>query len=202
MPSISENNDVTLVGQCLSGSDQAWSEFYSRFERLVRMVIRRRLHISEDGIEDVVHDVFISIISALKTYDSSCSLQTFVCTIAERVCVDQYRFSKATKRNAEALSMDDEHSGLASKVMESSKQVFQEEALIRAQEADIVRRALRLLGTKCRELLKLRYFDEAPYSKIAEATGIAANTLVVQTTRCIRELRNIYQKLVKSGYKK
>jgi RNA polymerase sigma factor (sigma-70 family) len=201
MVSISENNDDTLVGQCLSGSEPAWTEFYSRFERLVRMVIRRRLHISEDGIEDVVHDVFVTLISALKNYNSSYSLQNFVCTIAERVCVDQYRFSKATKRNVEAVSMDDEHSGLARQVMESSNQVFQEESLIRAQETDIIRRALRLIGIKCRELLRLRYYDEAPYSKIAEVTGIAANTLVVQTTRCIRELRNIYQKLVKCEHK-
>jgi len=201
MASINENKDFTLVGQCLSGSEPAWMEFYSRFERLVRMVVRRRLHNSEDAIEDVVHDVFITLISALKNYNSSYSLQNFVCTIAERVCVDRYRFSNASKRNAETHSLDDENSGVVYQVMKSSNQPCQEEALILAQEAEIVKRALRLLGMKCRELLRLRYYDEAPYSKIAELTGITENTLTVQTSRCIRELRNIHQNLVKSGYK-
>ncbi|MFH0959668.1 MAG: sigma-70 family RNA polymerase sigma factor [Pseudomonadota bacterium] len=202
MASIYENKDVTLVGQCLSGSEPAWTEFYSRFERLVKMVVRRRLHVSEDAIEDVVHEIFISLLSGLKNYNSSYSLQNFVCTVAERVCVDQYRFSKASKRHAETYSLDDEDSGISDQVMKSSNHFGQEEELIVSQEGEIVRQALRLIGMKCRELLRLRYYDEAPYSRIAELTGVTENTLTVQTARCIRELRNIHRKLVQNGYDK
>ena len=93
MVSINENKDFTLVGQCLSGSEPAWMEFYSRFERLVRMVVRRRLHNSEDATEDVVHDVFITLLSALKNYNSSYSLQNFVqpicpdCVLGRNACL-------------------------------------------------------------------------------------------------------------------
>lgn len=202
MASIDETRDVTLVGQCLSGSEHAWSEFYSRFERLIRMVVGRRLHISGDDAEDVVHDVFISLMSALKNYDPSYSLQNFVCTIAERICVDHYRFSKAVKRNADTQSLDDEDSDLENRVIKYSSQILQEDALIHAQESEMVKLSLRLINTRCRELLRLRYYDEAPYSMIGQIQGITENTATVQTARCIRELRKIHQELVKSWNKK
>jgi RNA polymerase sigma factor (sigma-70 family) len=199
MASSKENKDIALVGQCLSGSEPAWSEFYSRFQRLVRMVVRRRLRVSDEGVEDVVHEVFISLMSALKTYDSSYSLQNFVCTISERVCVDQYRFSTAAKRDAETEPFDDQVPGLAGCIMDGSKKGHQEEELILSEQADIIRRAMRLLGAKCRELLKLRYYEELPYGKITEILGATENTLTVQAARCIRELKTSYQTLINKG---
>ena len=48
MASSKETKDIALVGQCLSGSEPAWLEFYSRFQRLVRMVVRRLLLVSHE----------------------------------------------------------------------------------------------------------------------------------------------------------
>lgn len=196
MASPQDNKDLALVAQCLSGSELAWLEFYVRYQRLVRMVVKMRLRVSEEGVEDVVQEVFISLLSALKTYDTSCSIQNFVCIIAGRVCVDQYRFSTAAKRYAETESFDDQATVLAGCMMDGPQKGHQEEELIRLEQSDITRRALRLLGAKCRELLKLRYYEELPYGKITKIFGAAENALTVQSSRCIRELRDIYQSLV------
>ncbi|MGC8660000.1 MAG: RNA polymerase sigma factor [Desulfomonilaceae bacterium] len=114
----------------MSGSEPAWAEFYSRFQRLVRMVVRRRLHFSPEETEDVVHEVFISLMSALKTYDSSNPLQNFVGTITERVCVDKYRFSKAAKRDADTEPFDDQNPRIADCIMGGPKMGHQEAELI------------------------------------------------------------------------
>lgn len=189
-----DDRDTDLVDRCLSGSEHAWTELYSRFQRLVGMVVKRRLRVSQDGVEDVTQEVFMVLMSALKNYDSTYSLQKYVCTIAERVCVDHYRFSTAAKRDAEIEPFDDLRPGTYT--MNGSRIDNQEDELIFSEDADIVRRALRLLGAKCRELLKLRYYEELPYGKITEILGATENTLTVQATRCVRELKTCYQTLI------
>ncbi|MGC8659999.1 MAG: RNA polymerase sigma factor [Desulfomonilaceae bacterium] len=62
-----------------------------------------------------------------------------------------------------------------------------------------MRLAFRLLGARCRQLLRLRYHEELPYSRIAKILGATENTLTVQAGRCIRELRAGYQKLLNKG---
>ncbi|MCX5873803.1 MAG: sigma-70 family RNA polymerase sigma factor [Deltaproteobacteria bacterium] len=195
-----DDRDTDLVDRCLSGSEHAWTELYSRFQRLVGMVVKRRLRVSQDGVEDVTQEVFMVLMSALKNYDSTYSLQKYVCTIAERVCVDHYRFSTAAKRDAEIEPFDDLRPGTY--IMNGSRIDNQEDELIFSEDADIVRRALRLLGAKCRELLKLRYYEELPYGKITEILGATENTLTVQATRCVRELKTCYQTLINKGARK
>lgn len=202
MASPKENTDIALVGQCLSGSEPAWLEFYSRFHRLVRMVVRRRLRVSDEGVEDVVQEVFMLLMTALKNYDSTYSLQKFVCTIAERVCIDNFRFSTAAKRGAETQSFEDYLSSVADCCMDDQHSRNQEEELGLQQQTHLLKQSMRSLGEKCRELLKLRFYDELPYLKMAEIIGATENTLTVQVARCVRELRVVYQKLVKKGARK
>ncbi len=199
MVSIKENRDIALVGQCLSGSEPAWAEFYTRFQRLVRLVVRRRLHVSQDGVEDVIQEVFMVLISALKNYNSTYSLQKYVSTIAERVCVDHYRFSTAAKRDTETEPFEDYLSRVADCRMEDRSAGNQEEELALRQQTHLLRQALRALGAKCRELLRLRYLEELPYQKISQILSISENTLTVQAARCVRELKTIFHVSLKKG---
>ena len=174
-------------------------EFYCRFHRLVGMVVKRRLRASQDGVEDVTQEVFMVLISALKNYDSTYSLQKYVCTIAERVCVDHYRFSTAAKRDAETEPFEDYLTGIAGCRMEDRPAGNQEEELALRQQTHLLRQALRALGAKCRELLRFRYLEELPYQKISQILSISENTLTVQTARCIRELKTIFHASLKKG---
>ena len=194
-----DDRDTDLVDRCLSGSDDAWTELYSRFQRLVGMVVRRRLRVSQDGVEDVTQEVFMVLMSALKNYDSAYSLQKYVCTIAERVCVDHYRFSTASKRDAETEPFEDHLSGVVDCQMEHQSIGNQEEELALRQQTHLLRQSLRTLGAKCRELLRMRYLEELPYQKISQILSVSENTLTVQAARCIRELKTIFQASIRKG---
>ncbi len=194
-----DDRDTDLVDRCLSGSEHAWTELYSRFQRLVGMVVRRRLYFSQDGVEDVTQEVFMVLMSALKNYDSTYSLQKYICTIAERVCVDHYRFSTAAKRDAETEPFEDHISGIGDCQMEDRPARNQEDELALRQQTDFLRQALRALGEKCRELLRLRYLEELPYKKISLILSVSENTLTVQAARCIRELKILFQTSIRKG---
>jgi len=194
-----DDRDTDLVDRCLSGSELAWTELYYRFQRLVGMVVKRRLRVSQEGLEDVTQEVFMVLTSALKNYDSTYPLPKYVCTIAERVCIDQYRFSSAAKRDAETEPLEDHLSEAASCWIQVHPTGNQEEELVFRQQTHFLRQSLRMLGERCRELLRLRYLEELPYSEISEIVNANENTLAVQVARCIRELRASFQRLVKKG---
>ncbi len=54
-----ENRDHALVQQCLSGSRQAWDEFYNRFSVLVTKAVRSKTRCKESDVQDLVQSVFL-----------------------------------------------------------------------------------------------------------------------------------------------
>lgn len=190
MPTPQNHSDENLVEQCLSGSSAAWLEFYSRFERLVRLVVRRRLGMYQDQCEDMVQEVFITLMSALATFEPRFKLQVFVCSIAERVCIDRYRFERAEKRSAILEPLDDpDHVDIIQANL-SAQAKSQEELLSEHERNKILKLALRSLKSSCRELLTLRYLEELSYGEITRRIGGTENTLAVQVSRCIAQLRS------------
>jgi RNA polymerase sigma factor (sigma-70 family) len=194
-----DDRDSDLVDRCLSGSELAWTELYRRFQRMVGMVVKRRLRVSQEGLEDVTQEVFMALTSALKNYDSVYSLQKYICTIAERVCVDHYRFSTAAKRDGETEPLEDHLLGLTNCRSEVHDSGNQEDKLVLREQTQFLRQSLRTLGERCRRLLRLRYLEELPYSQISKVLNANENTLAVQVARCIGELKASFERLVKKG---
>lgn len=190
--------DQDLVRECLSGSQQAWNEFYCKFERLIKSVIKRRLRFFDD-LDDVCQDVLMALVSSLDTYDSSHSLAKFVCIVTERVCIDHYRFCKAEKRSAETQSLNQQNPDhLETEALESNSTQPDEQVSL-AQLRHLLRASIRMLSTKCRELLKMRYELELTFKQIAGAFGATENTVTVQTRRCLDELRARYNEIERKG---
>ena len=197
MPHNPEYTDIDLVERCLSGSESAWLEFFHRFEKLVRMVVKRRLGTYQDRCEDMVQEVFINLISALETFEPGFRLKVFVCTVAERVCVDRYRFETASKRSGKLLSLDDPDFGQLIQAEIDNPSKSQEDLFYDQERSHILRKAFRSLGARCRELLKLRFYEELNYSEITKILGGTENTLAVQASRCIAQLRAHFMSLHK-----
>lgn len=197
-----QKRQLQLVKECLSGSESAWDVFYGRYHTLIRNVVRRQAGIAPQEMEDVIQNVFVSLMSALKTYDPAYSLPNFICMIAERVCVDGYRRRKAAKRDGFTDPIEHHNGGQDSSWALSANVDNQEEELVRAELVDLLRRGFRSLASRCRELLRLRYYEELPYGEISEIVGAAENTLMVQARRCIDELRAQCDELQRKGFKR
>ncbi len=199
MPSRSKTRDHLLVKECLSGSQEAWNEFYRRFTGLIRSVVNRYLGSTGEDLEGVSQDAFISLMSALNTYDPAHPLPKFICMITERVCIDRYRFCRAVKRHAETQPVDHHDGDENGATTLNSNIEPQDEQVARAELAYRLRLTLGNLAAKCRELLKLRYYDDLSYKEIGEILGQSANTLRVQAWRCLDELRARYEEAERKG---
>lgn len=185
-----QRQDHLVVRECLSGSEEAWREFYSRFVGLIRSVIQRRGVISGQDVEDITQSTFVALATALETYDFDQSLPRFVTVITERVMVDEHRKLKAAKRYspAPAVAYDDEF-GQEHAVPDSGWE-GQHEWMEKAELVSQVTAALHELGPRCRQLLELRYYNECSFSEIAGIVGDRENTLRSRTRRCLEKLRD------------
>lgn len=193
------SDDQVLVGQCLAGSESAWSEFYTRFIGLMRTVVKKYGTLSPEDVEDVTQSAFLSLTTALKSYDFKQSLPKFVSLVTQRVLIDELRKQGATKRGGQAdlsTSIDHDDQGSASMGVESE---LQDMLLEKAQLIDRVAEALGSLGGTCRKLITLRYLQEMPFKEIAARLGSNENTVTVQTRRCLDDLRARFRERERRG---
>jgi RNA polymerase sigma factor (sigma-70 family) len=188
------SGDLALVRACLSGSEQAWDELYCRYVALVKSMVRRHFQRPAPWeVDDIIQSVFAALVPALRSYNAAYSLSRFVCVIAERVCIQEYRQSKAAKRAGQTEPVD-HHDGDEGGKSLRSEDPSQEDLLSRYQAQEVLNRALKRLDSSCRELLKLRYIEELPYKKISEILEASENTLTVRARRCLRELSAAYSR--------
>jgi RNA polymerase sigma factor (sigma-70 family) len=188
-----ENKDYLLVQECLSGSEKAWNEFYGRFIGLIRNVVRRHGNLAWEDVQDITQSALLELTSALQKYDAEQPLHSFVCLVTERVLIDEYRKGKAAKRSAKTESVehhDESHEGTT---MVRSTLDSQEEQVEKAELAWSLKNAFQELDAKCRELIRLRYYDDLPFADIAQIAGVTENTVTVQTRRCLDKLRATFR---------
>jgi len=194
-----ENQDLLLVQECLAGSETAWNQFYSRFVGLIRSVVRRQAGLSPADVEDFTQSTFLALATSLNNYDSMHSLARFVCVVAQRVLIDEYRRTKAAKRDAETESVEHHDSSDEGTRMIQSELESPDRQMEKAQLVSHLRGALGGLDPRCRELIHLRYYDELAFGEIAAIVGLTENTLTVQTRRCLEKLKAVYKDLETKG---
>lgn len=190
---------IHLVNECLSGSEQAWDEFYDHYVSLVRSVVRRKLKIAAADIDDVVQCVFADLVPALKTYDGRVTLTRFICMITERVCVNEYHRLMAAKRYGQTESIDHDCNGHDGSPTLAADCDSPEDLLAREELKHILRQAVWNLGHECWKILTLKEFEGVPYREMAEILGQKENTLTVKARRCLDELKAAFLKLLRAG---
>ena len=196
-----EIRDRVLVGQCLEGSKAAWDEFYARYLPLVRKVIHSHLRCSEPDMQDMVQNIYLALWTGLRSYDHQYPLSRFVWVVGERVCIDEYRKAAAGKRDGEHVPVDHHDHGDEGAIMMRSHLDTQEDELARSQLVGLLRLAFRQLGEKCRELLRLRFIEELSFKEIVPLMGAKEKTLAVQAGRCLDDLKIIYDRGQREGWK-
>lgn len=187
--------DALLVQECLRGSQEAWNEFYTRFIGLIRNIVRKRRGLLPSDVEDITQSSFLELATALKRYVPGNSLTGFVCTVTERVLIDEFRKTKASKRDGKTEPIEHHDGDQEGATMIVSNADPQDSQMEKAQLVARLRTALGELDAKCRELIELRYLQEMPFNEVAKIKGATENTVTVQTKRCLDRLRGVYQEL-------
>ena len=187
-----------LIKLCLAGSEDAWEELYRKFHNLVKKVIAwSSWGFSLQETEDLTQEVFIELVKSLDNFRHESSLSTFITRLAKNKCISQLRKKFAVKRGSAQEVLSIEEKKLDSdepKIIVASADPPPEEALISKEDQSVLKKSLTALPVECREVIKLRYFDDKSYEEICRELNLPLGTLCSRLKRCLLRLRELYLK--------
>jgi RNA polymerase sigma-70 factor (ECF subfamily) len=177
--------EQTLVERFLQGDDSAFDGIVERHAADVAALANRLLGWPQD-LDDVVQDVFLAAFTGLRRFRGDCQLRTWLFTITVNMCRRRQRRRVFRIRTAV--------------IDEGCPDLCAEENTERAaMDAEIfarVRRAVRALSPKYREVVVLRYLQGLETSEMCELLGITANAMQVRLSRARQQLRQSLGELI------
>jgi RNA polymerase sigma factor (sigma-70 family) len=166
---------------------------------MIACSLSKHAQTAQDEIEDMVQDVFVELMDALKSYDSSRPIEAYIFEIARRVRISRYRKVSALKRGGPQvqhvnINPHDAHD-MDGAITIPNPQDNQETSLSKAQESWMLRHALRSISSKCQQVLGMRYDQSLSYKEIAAHIDVNEGTLRVIVQRCLAKLSEAYSLL-------
>lgn len=191
--------DRDLVARCNQGDETAWTELYRAYQHLVyRITHWRRWGLSPAEADEVMQEVFLSLVNSLPDFDFRSSLETYIGHIAANKCVSALR-----KRLAERAGGQVGHLPIDKVVgVVAGADDPPDLSLLQKEQQEILHEGVRSLGLPCRSVLRFRFVDGFSYQEIAVLLGVEEGTVGSRLSRCISELREICERLCNSTGKK
>jgi RNA polymerase sigma factor (sigma-70 family) len=172
----------TLFARARSGDREALDDLLRAHRDSITAVCRRRLRSRVDA-DDAVQETMLRAMGALGAVRDETRLRSYLCRIAERVCLDMMRAGARPMPIAEthpqAVHAADEPESLT----------------IRREEAELVRRTLRALSERQAEALWLRDAMGEPVPAVAEHLGMTEGSTRVLLSRARRRMRDDWSKV-------
>ncbi len=164
--------DRSVQGDC-PDLDQIVSLYRTRIARLAY-----RLLGWDAEAEDVVQDVFVSVLKNLKNFRGRSSLWTWLARITVNRCHNLRRRREVRKRLLPWVGRRLAHADRDTAERAEDRETFEQ-----------VRQAALSLPAKLRDVTVLRYLEEMSIDEVAEVLGASANTVRVRLHRARELLR-------------
>ena len=85
------------------GNQAAFGELYDRYSRVMINYFYRMLWKDREKAEDFMHDLFTKIINKPKLYDPNRSFKTWIYSVANNMCKNEYRKQEVRKKTSSGL---------------------------------------------------------------------------------------------------
>jgi RNA polymerase sigma-70 factor (ECF subfamily) len=164
---LAPTTDVAQVHRMAQGDEEAaFGLIQAHGDALFRFVLRRTGGSVEDA-EEIVQDAFVTAVRMGESYDGSCSVLTWLCSLARLKIGDWRKTQMAQKRTAEKppLSLDDETLGMLRRIHDPS--VSLEEIADKVDRVRLVQALLDSMSPEQREAVTLRYVEQFSVAEIA-----------------------------------
>jgi RNA polymerase sigma-70 factor, ECF subfamily len=164
-------DQLEWLERCASGDQAACAQLVEQHARMAGTIILRTLGRRED-VEDLLQETFLRVFRHLREFQGRSKLSTWICTIAQRVAMDELRKRQRTVRTAPEELAD--HVTSEVDVEYASAQ----------QESDLlVREALAELPDKYRLPLLYATINGLDYDAIASLLNMPVGTVKTQVFR-------------------
>jgi RNA polymerase sigma-70 factor, ECF subfamily len=173
--------DEELLGRVAEGNEQALSELYDRYSRVVYATGLRLLG-DASLAEELVQEAFTNVWRAAASFDAQrASFATWLYRLTRNRAVDLDR-----RRRARPISVGEEALGNVAAGPEP-------EASVNLWD---VARALSRISDEQREVLRLAYFEGLSQREVSTRTGVPLGTVKSRTTAALKKLRQAMEDTV------
>ena len=179
-----------LVQACLAGNEDAWTQLFKRYSRLIYK-IPLSFGFPALEAEEIFQEVAMEIVECLDTLQSHAHLHPWIVTIARRVCIRRLRSAK--RYNTVDIQL------LESEIEQGVDSL--DDMLIRLEEYSLIRNALAALEPKCRTLLTELFLKETPmtHAAVAAVLHLPLGSIGPTRSRCLEKLREQVELLTQAG---
>jgi RNA polymerase sigma factor (sigma-70 family) len=172
-------DDTRLVGECLSGNEEAWSRLIDKYKSLIYSIpVKYRL--SQEEAADVFQATCTELLVRLPQLREPRALPKWLMQVAHHEC---YRLKRLNQR---LVSRDGEPD-----LPEPETPALAESLVQQTQEEQLLREAMAALTPQCRRLVELLFFEipARPYTEVAAELGLAVGSIGFTRQKCIVRLR-------------
>jgi RNA polymerase sigma factor (sigma-70 family) len=173
--------DAALVRRCLDGDPAAWAAVMSKYKRLIYSIPIKYGAPPEDAA-DIFQAVCTALIAELPRLRRHEALRPWLIRVTRHKTL-QWKMRARRESGwpqAESVALD-----LASGDGDG------EQLLAQVQREQCVREAIADLPARCRELVRLLFYElpPLPYDQVARRLGLATGSIGFIRGRCLKKLR-------------
>jgi RNA polymerase sigma factor (sigma-70 family) len=172
-------DDSRLVKECLRGEEAAWAALVAKYKNLI-FSIPIKYGFNQEEAADVFQAVCLDMVSQLTTLREPRALAGWLIRVTHNKCFHQKEQSQRYPAREET---EQDPAG--------PPQELPENRLHELQREQILRDAIGALSPRCRQLVKMLFFESPvrPYQEIAKLLGLATGSIGFIRGRCLGKLR-------------
>ena len=180
--------DKVLVQNFLNGDNKSFETLLSRHKNRVFAFIMSKVK-NRDITEDIFQDTFIKVINSLKRgkYNEEGKFLPWMMRISHNLVIDHFRKESKMRKIRPTAEFD-----IFDVLDDGSKN--QEEMMIQTQVHSDLKVLIEQLPDDQKEVLKMRYFEDLSFKKIADLTDSSINTSLGRMRYALINLRKLAEK--------
>jgi RNA polymerase sigma factor (sigma-70 family) len=189
------SDDAHLIEQFQRGDQSVFNQLVLRYQDRTYQLAQRYIPNPEDAL-DITQDVFIRAYQGLPDFRRKSQFYSWLYRITVNLCIDFLR--KNARR--EVMTYESESDDLPMMNVADLKRISPSQEVENKELLVYLRKAVRQLPPKQREIFKLRYCEDLPLNEIAQRLGRSSGTVKAHLFHAHRNLRKYLRHYVQDGY--
>ena len=192
---LSDNDDAELIEQFQNGNTAVFDILFTRYQKRTYRLVQRFVPNHEDAL-DITQDAFIRAYQGLSNFKSQCQFYSWLYRITVNLCIDFLR----KKSRSEVMVYESEDSDeLPMANFPDLRSVSPAKAAENKELISQIRKAIRQLPPKQRQIFILRHWDGLSLKDIATVVGRSDGTVKAHLFHAHRNLRKHLQPYLKEA---
>lgn len=166
---------------CLNGNQDAWVALLDKYKSLIYS-IPLKYGIPRDDANDIFQQTCVQLLRRLGQLRDSKSVAAWLIKVTTHLSFSW--LSRESRMESVDIDLDF-----------GRGPEMPEELLRKLEEEQLLRDAMARLDTRCRELLRLLFFETptVPYAVVAKEFGLASGSIGFTRLRCLQQLRRLLE---------